>query len=83
MLQTHINVVLLERRFISATFIIHRSNFSSTNLEELKTAKTTCECGWVCVIVCGRGGAGGRRYRPSTLSLKNLLRDTLQKAVKQ
>ena len=38
---------------------------------------------WVCVIVCGRGGAGGRRYRRSTLTLKNLLRDTLQKAVKQ
>ena len=29
------------------------------------------------------GGGGGKRYRRSTLTLKNLLRDTLQKAVKQ
>ena len=39
----------------------------------------------MCVIVCGRGGAGGRRYRRSTLTLKNLLRDTAKsrKAVKK
>ena len=36
----------------------------------------------MCVIVCGGGGAGGRRYRRSTLTLKNLLRDTLQKSRK-
>ena len=58
MRQTHINAVLLERRFISATFIIRRSNFSSTNPEELKTAKTTCERGCVCDCVW-KGWSGG------------------------
>ena len=41
-----------------------------------------CACACVCVCVCGGGGGGEGRYF-STLTLKNLLRDTLQKVVKK
>ena len=42
-----------------------------------------CVCACLCVFVCLCGGGEGKRGYCSTLTSKNLFRDTLQKAVKK
>ena len=61
---------------------LHLISISVSDRNSTHTQICACVCVCVCVCLCVGGGVGGRGYC-STLTLKNLLRDTLQKAVKK
>ena len=64
---------------------LHFISISVSDRNSTHTQIYICVCVRVCVCVCvcvGGGGEGERGYC-STFTLKNLLRNTLQKAVKK